>query len=102
MLQKEKVEGDGGFRVASHFIIDLPTIIPSYCELHYHDFDEVNLILSEDNTLRYRIRIEDESYEVSSPSTIYIPKGIRHAAEVIAGRGIYLAITFTKDYKAQQ
>ena len=27
MLQKDKVEGDGGFRVVSHVITDLPEII---------------------------------------------------------------------------
>lgn len=102
LLQKDKVEGDGGFRVVSHTITDLPETIPSYCELHWHEFDEINLILSQDNSLVYRIQLEDEVYEVHSPSTIYIPKGVKHAAEVVSGKGIFLAITFTKEYKAQQ
>lgn len=102
MLQKDRVEGDGGFRIVSHIITELPDKIPAYCELHRHDFDEVNLILSEDNSLKYCIQLEDETYEVNAPATVYIPKGIRHAAEVISGRGIYIAITFTKDFKAQK
>ena len=102
MLQKDKVEGDGGFRVVSHVINDLPEIVPPYCELHWHEFDEVNLILSQDNSLKYKIRLDDETYEVTAPATIYIPKGIKHAAEVVSGKGIFLAITFTNDYKAQQ
>ena len=102
MLQKDQMQGDGGFRVVSHVIHTLPTVIPPYCELHWHDFDEINLILSENNSLRYRIKLEDETYEVTSPSTVYIPKGMKHSAEVISGTGIYVAITFTKDYKAQQ
>jgi hypothetical protein len=102
MLQKDKVEGDGGFRIVSHVITDLPNTVAPYCDLHWHDFDEVNLILSEDNSLKYRIRLEDETYEVNAPATVYIPKGTKHAAEVISGRGLYLAITFTKDYKAQK
>jgi hypothetical protein len=102
LLQKDDVYGDGGFRVVSHVINNLPKTVASYCDLHWHDFDEVNLILSEDNSLKYRIRLEDETYEVNSPATVYIPKGMKHAAEAISGRGIYIAITFTKDYKAQQ
>lgn len=102
MLQKEKIEGDGGIRIVSHSINSLPEAIPPYCELHYHDFDEINLITSEDNSLKYRIRIVDETYEVNSPATVYIPKGLKHAAEVISGKGVFLAITFTKEYKAYQ
>jgi hypothetical protein len=102
MLQKDSVEGDGGFRVVTHIITDLPKDIPEYCDLHWHDFDEVNLITSEDNSLTYKIRLEDEEYIVTSPSTIYIPKGTRHSAEVISGKGVYMAITFTKDYKANK
>lgn len=102
MLQKDEINGDGGFRVVSHIIHSLPNVVPHYCDLHWHDFDEINLILSEDNSLKYKIQLEDETYEVSSPTTVYIPKGIKHAAEVISGKGVFMAITFTKDYKAQQ
>ncbi len=102
MLQKDKVEGDGGFRVVSHIINNLPEVVSSYCELHWHDFDEINLIQSEDNSLKYKIKLEDETYEVIAPATVYIPKGIRHSAEVISGRGVFTAITFTKNYRAQQ
>ncbi len=102
MLQKDKTQGDGGFRVVAHIINNLQGEVDPYCELHWHDFDEVNHILSEDNSLKYRIRLEDEEYEVSAPATVYIPKGIKHAAEVISGKGVFLAITFTKDYVAKQ
>lgn len=102
MLQKDAVSGDGGFRTVAHVIDGVPDEVPPYCELHWHDFDEVNLILSDDNSLRYKIQLEDETYEVQAPATVYIPKGTRHAAEVISGRGVYIAITFTKDYVAKQ
>ena len=102
MLQKDSISGDGGFRVVTHVISDLPDVIPPYSELHWHDFDEVNLILSNDAGLVYRIKLEDEEYEVSSPATVYIPKGLSHAAEVISGNGVYIAITFTSDYIAKQ
>lgn len=102
MLQKDRTEGDGGFRVVTHIINNLPNEVQPYCDLHWHDFDEVNLILSEEGSLKYKIRLEDEEYEVSAPATVYIPKGIKHAAEVISGKGVFLAITFTKEYVAKQ
>ncbi len=102
MLQKDKVDGDGGFRVVSHIVDTTNKELGSYCELHYHDFDEVNIILSEDNSLKYKIQLEDETYTVEAPATVYIPKGIRHAAEAISGKGTYITITFTKEYVAKQ
>lgn len=102
MLQKDSVQGDGGFRAVAHVIDNLPEKINPYCELHWHEFDEVNLILSSDDSLRYKIQLEDETYEVQAPASVYIPKGVRHAAEVISGKGVYLAITFTKEYEAKQ
>ena len=102
MLQKEEVEGDGGLKIVVHVIKDLPATIPPYADLHKHDFDEINLILSEDNSLKYKVQLDDEVYEAISPSTIYIPKGVRHSAEVLSGHGMYITILFTKEYKAQK
>lgn len=100
LLQKDSVEGDGGFRVVTHIINNVPDEVQSYCDLHWHEFDEVNHILSADGSLRYKITLDDEVYEVDAPATVYIPKGLKHAAEVISGKGVYVCITFTKDYKA--
>jgi hypothetical protein len=102
LLLHRDFRGDGGIRIVSHTIADLPDTIPSYCELHWHEFDEINLILSESESLVYRIKLEDEEHIVRSPATIYIPKGIKHSAEVISGKGIYLTINATAHYKAYQ
>ena len=102
MLQKDSVTGDGGFRVVTHVISDLPESIPPYCDLHKHDFDEINFIISEDDSLRYKIQLENETYEVGPQTTVYIPAGTLHAAEVISGRGIFVAVMFTKNYIAKQ
>ncbi len=100
LMQRDNVDGDGGYRVVTHIINDVPEVVESYCEKHWHEFDEVNHILSEDGSLRYKITLGDETYEVNSPSTVYIPKGLKHSAEVISGKGVFICTTFTKDYKA--
>ena len=77
--------------IAVHFV-DASIDLPKYSTLHSHDHDEINLILSEDSSLTYDIQFEDESYQVTSPSTIFIPKGIRHSAQAISGKGLFVCI----------
>ena len=77
--------------IAVHFV-DVSIDLPKYSTLHNHDHDEINLILSEDSSLTYEIQFEDESYQVTSPSTIFIPKEIRHSAQAISGKGLFVCI----------
>jgi len=77
--------------IAVHFV-DASKDLPKYSELHKHNHDEINLILSEDSILTYEIQLEDESYEVTSPSTIFIPKGMKHSAQAISGKGIFVCM----------
>ncbi len=82
--------------IAVHFV-DASIVLPKYSKLHKHDHDEVNLILSEDSSLTYEIQFEDESYEVTSPSTIFIPKGIKHSAHAISGKGIFVCMILSNN-----
>ncbi len=82
--------------VAVHFV-DASKDLPKYSKLHKHNHDEINLILSEDSELRYEIQFEDESYKVTSPSTIFIPKGINHSAQAISGKGIFVCVILSND-----
>ncbi len=77
--------------IAVHFV-DASKDLPKYSKLHKHNHDEINLILSEDSSLTYEIQLEDESYEVTSPSTIFIPKGMKHSAQAILGKGIFVCM----------
>ena len=82
--------------VAVHFV-DASIDLPKYSTLHSHDHDEINLILSEDSSLTYEIQFEDESYQVTSPSTIFIPKGIEHSAQAISGKGLFVCIILSNN-----
>jgi quercetin dioxygenase-like cupin family protein len=83
--------------IAVHFV-DASKNLPKYSKLHKHNHDEVNLILSEDSPLTYEIQLEEESYKVNSPSTIFIPKGIKHSAQAISGKGIFVCIILSNNY----
>lgn len=73
MLSKELIP-ESDTHIAVHFVKSNSKKLPDYSKLHQHNYDEINLILSEDDKLMYQIQLGDENYRVSSPSTIFIPK----------------------------
>jgi len=90
MLSKKLIP-KSSTHIAVHFV-NSKKKMPEYSILHKHNHDEVNLILSERGKITYEIQLEDEVYKVTSPSTVFIPKGVRHRARVISGKGIFVCI----------
>ena len=70
--------------------------------LHKHNADEINLIVSENSKLKYEIQMDDETYKVTSPSTVFIPKGVKHKAKFISGKGIFVCIILSGKYKSSK
>jgi mannose-6-phosphate isomerase-like protein (cupin superfamily) len=99
MLSKKLVP-KSNTHVAVHFV-DSKKKFPQYSFPHRHDYDEVNLILSEKGKLTYKIQLNDETYRVSSPSTVFIPKGVIHSANVVSGNGIFVCIILSDEYKTE-
>lgn len=98
MLSK-KIMPESKIHTAVHFVDVSDKKIPKYSILHKHDVDEVNLILSQDDKLVYEIQLDDEIYKVSSPATIFIPKGVDHRADVLSGKGIFVCLIMSNKYK---
>jgi quercetin dioxygenase-like cupin family protein len=99
MLSKKLIP-ESNTHIAVHFVNSKTKKISEYSKMHKHNFDEVNLILSEDNKLIYEIEMDDEKYKVTSPSTIFIPKGVKHKAKIISGKGIFVCIILSANYKS--
>ena len=99
MLGKNKIP-QANTHLAVHFVNAKNKKIGNYSELHKHSADEINLILSEGEKLVYEVQLEDEIYHVSSPSTIFIPRGVKHRARVLSGKGIFVCIILSKTYKS--
>ena len=93
------ITAGSNYHIAAHIISKLPKKIPEYCDLHAHNCDEINLILSEKGKLVYDVILEDEKYVVTSPATIYIPKGVRHKVQAKKGKGIFIAIVMSQKYR---
>lgn len=98
LMLGKKIIPISNIHLAVH-LVDVNKKISKYSTLHKHDVDEVNLILSHDNTLVYEIQIEDEIYKVKSPSTVFIPKGINHRADVVSGKGFFVCLIMSNKYK---
>lgn len=92
LMLNEKILPESKCHIAVHFIKDLPEKIPDYSQLHDHDFDEVNMIISENEELLYDIQLGNKTYEVKSPATVYIPKGLKHSAKVVSGKGVFVCV----------
>ena len=90
MLSKKRIP-QSKTHIAVHFV-NARKKIPEYSVLHKHGHDEINLILSESGKLTYEIQLGDEVYKVSSPSTVFIPKGVNHKARVLSGKGIFVCM----------
>ena len=78
--------------LAVHEISPVKNAPAQYTELHMHDdSDEVNIILSK-SKLVYRIQLDDDIYKVAANSSIWIPRGVLHSANVIEGSGYFVTL----------
>ena len=101
MLSKKRLPSSNT-HIAIHFVNGNHKKMSEYSMLHKHNADEINLIVSENSKLKYEIQMDDETYKVTSPSTIFIPKGVRHKAKFISGNGIFVCIILSGKYKSSK
>jgi len=97
MLSKKLVP-TSNTHVAIHIVDYKNKNLSEYSFLHKHNADEINLIISENNKLKYEIQLDDEIYKVLSPSTVFIPKGVKHKARFLSGKGIFVCIILSGKY----
>ena len=97
MLSKKLIP-TSNTHVAIHIVDYKHKNLSAYSFLHKHNADEINLIISENNKLKYEIQLDDEIYKVLSPSTVFIPKGVKHKARFLSGKGIFVCIILSGKY----
>jgi hypothetical protein len=80
--------------LAVHEVSPVHTPPLQYTQLHVHDdTNEINLLLSS-SQLVYRIQLANDVYEVGANSSVWIPKGIQHSANVLSGEGYFVTMRF--------
>ncbi len=101
MLSKKRFPSSNT-HIAVHFVNGNHKKMSEYSMLHKHNVDEINLIISENSNLKYEIQLDDEVYKISSPSTIFIPKGVKHKAKFLSGKGIFVCIILSGKYTSSK
>jgi hypothetical protein len=83
-------------------VIDPLTAPPeAYAQLHSHDCPEMNMLFSPQGELVYKMQTRDEEIIVNAPGCIWIPAGVAHAASVVKGSGIFVAVLLTDHYQGR-
>jgi len=92
-LEKEHIPGKS-FHVAAHIIKGRYVHQEDwhYAQLHKHECGEINILISTNPCLRYKMECDGKLEKVSSPSLIYTPAGIDHRSEPVSGTGIFICI----------
>lgn len=63
-----------------------------YCDGHAHPFGELNVLLGEPGALVYDIVLGDETITATSPTTVWIPAGVEHSANLRRGSGTFVVV----------
>ena len=85
--------------IAIHEFSDVAPESRGYCRPHSHDYDEINLFHTA-SALRVDLLLGAETVRLDAPATVFIPAGLRHAANVHSGDGFLVAILGGGEYRA--
>jgi mannose-6-phosphate isomerase-like protein (cupin superfamily) len=93
MMDNQMVRGKS-FHIATHEISDayICSETHHYTVPHTHDFDEVNLLISSENTLVYEFQLNDTVETIEAPACIYVPAGVKHDSKALRGTGTFVCI----------
>ena len=101
LMASASLDGQLRHHIAIHEFSGVTPANRSYCDLHVHDYDEIDVFHSTaGGGLRVAVQLGDETIEVEAPSTVFIPAGTPHAANVIAGTGFMIAILEDGHFRA--
>jgi len=50
---------------------------------HRHDFDELYLMIGDKDAITFEVMLGEEFYEVATPASVYLPKGLPHSIRPI-------------------
>jgi hypothetical protein len=87
------------YHIAIHQFTDVEPAPREYCEVHVHDYDEIN-VFHTTSALHVAVRLGEHTLQVEAPATVFIPAGTPHAANVTSGTGFMVAILLDGEFRA--
>jgi 2-isopropylmalate synthase len=73
----------------------------SHVDVHSHDCDSAFVFIGDSSDLEgltCEVKLDNETFVVQSPATVYIPAGVMHTYRFISGSGMYWNIVMAGDY----
>lgn len=70
---------------------------------HRHHVDSLFLFLGNEQQmtgLKVIVFLNDQTFEVESPASVFIPSGVSHAYQFVSGSGIFINQVFSDNYNA--
>lgn len=83
-----------------HHISDAKEMPLDYVQSHHHSYPELNIIISDDNSLQFKVELGDDVHYVESPSSIWIPAGMDHSTVAISGSGYFVCMILKEHEKS--
>ncbi|HPS77758.1 MAG TPA: hypothetical protein PLS53_06360 [Thermoanaerobaculaceae bacterium] len=100
-MASDSVDPAVGVYIAVHQYSEVMPQSREYCRPHVHDHDEINVFHTTSH-LEVEVILDDETVLVEAPATVFIPAGVRHAANVHSGTGFMVVILLDGDYHATE
>lgn len=86
-----------------HYISRLKNYNVEHVDTHVYDGDSLFLFIGEDEGLRglkVEVDLSGEIHIIESPANLFIPAGLKHSYQVIAGQGFIMNHVFSNAYNS--
>ncbi len=84
-----------GVRITTREVKGVTEDPGDYVDLHTHEVDQVFIFLGtpdDEESLEVEFIFEDEVYQIKSPTTVFVPKGVPHTQKITRGSGRYITL----------
>jgi mannose-6-phosphate isomerase-like protein (cupin superfamily) len=95
VLLDDKSYSGAGIRMTTRVVKGVTEDPGDYVDLHSHEVDQIFIFLGtpeNEESLEVEFVFEDEIYQIKSPITVFVPKGVRHTQKIVRGSGRYITL----------
>lgn len=90
------------FHTAIHCISQAAELEQRYVELHQHEVPEINIFIPGSADFCFEVQLGDETHFITEHSSIWIPPGLKHAANIRVGQGYFICLILAPTEQVMQ